>query len=135
MPPPLRAQIRESFARTYHNLLRLRTREDFRVVAAGDDEVEGTKVEEVQVQFDDQTLRVGIDPASGHILRLIFRGTDNTGTPGEITTIHRDFRTVDGLLVPHELELTFEGAPMMTIKVTTVQVNPTITDDLWAMPE
>lgn len=135
MPPPLRAQIRESFTRAYHNLLRQRSRDDFEAIAAGDDEVDGTKVEEVQVQLDDQTLRLGIDPASGRVLRLIFRGTDNTGTPGEITTVHRDFRTVDGLLVPHESELTFEGAPMMSIKVKAVEVNPTIADDLWAMPE
>lgn len=135
MPPPLRSQIRESFARAYHNLLRQRVRDDFEALAAGSDEVDGTKVEEVQVRIDDQTLRLGIDPETGHVLRLVFRGTDNAGTPGEVTTLHRDFRTVDGLLIPHESELTFEGAPMMSIKVKAVAVDPDLTDDLWAMPE
>lgn len=135
MPAPQKEQAQKGLVRAYHNLLRQRTRDDFVAAAVGPAEVDGTAVEAVQVEIAGQVLTLGIDPASGYILSLAYRGTNNAGAPGEVRQVNRDFRMVDGLLVAHQAELTFEGEPLMTINIKQVEINPQVAEDAFTRTE
>lgn len=133
MPAAMSDQVKKSLKRTYLNLLRQRG--EFVATALGAGEVGGTAVENVQVEVGDDVIRLGIEPSTGHILSMTYRGTDNGGTPGEIVQINSDFQPVEGLTLPHRSELTFEGDPMMTINLSTVTIDPDLSDDLFNRPE
>jgi hypothetical protein len=53
-----------------------------------------------------------------------------------VSTVYRDFRPVDGLMVPRELETAVEGAPgSEKILVEGVTLNPRLADARFARPE
>jgi len=59
---------------------------------------------------------------------------DIQGAPTQITTHFEDYKEVGGLVMPHTIEVT---NPMFsqTITFTSIEVNPTIDDAVFVMPE
>jgi hypothetical protein len=52
-----------------------------------------------------------------------------------VYTYFRDYRSVDGLMIPHVLETTVEGVPgSEKIRVDRVVLNPTLPDDRFIQP-
>lgn len=135
MPSAMRKQAAQGLLRDYFNLLRQRHNTDFEAVAAGRAEVDGVELEQVQVKIGEDVIRLGIDGTNGRILTMTYHGTNNAGAPGEVRQVYSDFRTIEGLLVPHSVVISFEGDPMMTTQVVGFDTNPEIAQDIWPRPE
>ena len=55
-------------------------------------------------------LTLGVDPSTGRVLTLAYRGRGPGGVFGEIVESFSDFRTVEGLSLPFKVTGTFNGA-------------------------
>src|SRR5262249_5016046 len=103
--------LRHQSELTLFEILRARTRKDFKAAFAGTDTVEGTTVDQVAVSFDGLNLRLGIDPASGRVSSLAYQGRGAKGLWGEIVRTYSDYRTIDGITIPFKTKGMFNGQP------------------------
>lgn len=101
--------------------------------STGELDVEGGTLDLVELDLDGELVELGIDDA-GRILRLRYRG-DFQGTPGEVVQTFSDFRDVEGLMLPFALDQTFEGQPFLSGRVETLEINPEIPEEAFAVPE
>ena len=81
-----RGQLEKGLRRVAPVLLSLRDSEGFKAVATGAGEVDGTKVEMVHVDYHGDVNTLGIDPATGRILSVAYRGTNHHGSAGRSRT-------------------------------------------------
>jgi YHS domain-containing protein len=116
------------------DVLRARKHADFKAAFTGGD----AAVEQVAVMFDGISLRVGIEPSSGRIVSLAYRGRSrSTGEIGEITRTYSDFRTVDGFTYPFKVSGTFNGQPdpAQSYRIETLTLNAKIDPALFEKPK
>ena len=118
-------------------ILRARRNEGFKVVAVGAGEAGGVTIEEVDVAFCNVRARLGIDPATGRILSLAYRGRGDTGAFGLIVRTFSDFRNVGGLTLPFKTSGTFNGEaePSQTSTVESIVVNGDVSPALFEKPK
>jgi YHS domain-containing protein len=88
---------------TLLSILRARTSEGFTAAAAGG--------EAVEVWFDGVSARLGVEPASGRVVSLTYRGRGPGSEVGEITQTFSDFRAAGGLTLPFKAAGSFNGRP------------------------
>ena len=134
LPEAQRDQLKKTLRRLVPVLLRHRDDESFKAVATGPGEIDGTSVERVHVELAGDASTLCVDPETGRVLSLTYRGTSLTGTPGELEQRFSDFREVDGLILPHALTTTFEGEPMLKSQVDSTEVDVAIADSEFEMP-
>lgn len=121
-----RAAIDKELQREPIILLRARSRADFKAWAVGKVE----QAEQVEIELAGFNTTLGIDPATGHVVRQTYRGRGPGGVVGEIVIHYSDFRAVEGLQLPFKVSATFDGQPhpalSATVEATTVngQVDP-----------
>ncbi len=89
----------------------------------------------VHVGLDGDTNALGIDPETGQILSIAYRGTTFMGAPGEVEQHYSDFREVDGLMLPFASSTTFNGEPMLTGTVESTEVDVEVEDSEFEMPQ
>ncbi len=130
-----RQQLSQAIRRLPPVLLGLRDAAGFSAVATGAGEVDGTNVEMVHVELDGDTNTLGIDPQTGQILSIAYRGTNFMGAPGEVEQHYSDFREVDGLMLPFASSTTFNGEPMLTGTVESTEVDVEVEDSEFEMPQ
>ncbi len=130
-----RGQLSKALRRLPPVLLGLRGSEGFKAVATGAGEVDGTSVEIVHVDLDGETNTLGIDPATGRILSIAYRGTNFMGAPGELVQHFSDFREVDGLSLPFASSTTFNGEPMLKGTVESTEVDVEVDDSEFEKPQ
>lgn len=106
---------RDAFEKTQKltllSILRARKSEGFKAVASG----AASGVESVEVWFDGVSARLGIEPASGRVVSLAYRGRGPGGEIGEITQTFSDFRAAGGLTLPFKADGSFNGRPESTL--------------------
>ncbi len=135
MPDSRRIELTRSFARHPVVLLkRQATSGGFTAVASGNEEVNGKTVEQVQIELSDQTFTLGIDPESGQVLSLTYRGTGILGEPGEVREVYSDFRSVNGLQLPFAEASTLNGQAMMRAALRAVTVNGQVDANDFVLP-
>ncbi len=109
-------------------ILRARNRPDFQALAMGSAEVAGAAIERVAVGFDGTKTILGIDPKTGRVLSLSYRGRGPNAFLGEMERRFSDFRETGGLTLPATVTVSFEGEPVTggggTFKA--IEVNPEI---------
>ena len=130
-----RGQLEKALKRLAPVLLSLRDAEGFKAVATGAGEVDGTAVEKVHVEVHGEANTLGIDPATGRILSIAYRGSNLMGAPGDLEQRYSDFRDVDGLVLPFASVTTFNGEPMLSGVVESNELDVEIEDTLFAKPE
>jgi len=135
LPQSQREQLRATFRRIPMMLLRARDDQGFEAAAAGTGEVDGATVERVRVTVGDQVTTLGIDPETGRVSSLEYRGPNPMGVPGLHRTVFSDFREVDGLVVPHSTVSTFEGEPMAEGTTLSVTFDEPVDPSLFEPPE
>lgn len=136
LPEAQRNQLASSMARSLTVLLRARGAEGFSAVAAGTDTIGETAVELVQVTHGEQTTTLGVDPQTGRVLTVRFRGTNNAGVPGQMQQTYSDFRDVDGgMVLPFASETTFDGEPMARATIEAIALDPEADEALFTQPE
>ncbi len=135
LPEAQRGQLEKSLRRQVPVLLGRRDSESFKAVATGAGEVGGTGVEMVQVELSGDTNTLGIDPETGRVLSIIYRGTNFMGAPGKLEEHFSDFREVDGLILPFASSTTFNGEPMLSGSVQSTEVDVTIEKSVFEKPQ
>jgi hypothetical protein len=68
-------------------------------------------VEYVTVAFAGTTTKLGVDPKSGRILSVAYRGRGPKLTLGELQWTFSDFRKVSGVDLPMSATAAFNGEP------------------------
>lgn len=92
----------------------------------GEDEVGGKRVRLVQVSSGSVRSVLGIDPETGHIRSMSYRGTSPAGGPADLVTEFDDYRPVGGLLVAHQRRTRVDGQVVQAVTVTSAEVNPDV---------
>ncbi len=133
MPATQVQEGKRNLVRNAVGLLKARDREDFEAVAAGASDVDGTAVEQVRVEIDGYLITAGIDPATGRVLSLGFRGSV-MGPPGDVLQVFSDFREVDGLTLPFLAVTTVNGNPAMTTTTESMSFDGEYESSLFEMP-
>lgn len=118
MPEDNRAAIYTELNHELVVLLRARIRSEFKSWSTGNDTVEVTAVERVDVELPDFTTTLSIDPATGRVLSQTYRGRALGGVFGEIVIKYSDFRTVEGLSLPFKTTATLGGQPVPALSTT-----------------
>lgn len=115
-------------------LLRLRKSDGFEAVHTGEDEVDSVAIELVNVRVERDSMTLGIDPDSGHIRSLGYRG-NIMGAPGDVRQVLSDFREVDGLLLPFVSSTTLNGNPALEVRGESFVLDGAIDPALFEMPD
>ena len=107
-----RDDIRRQSELTPLEILRARTRADFKVAYVGTEKIQNATVEQIEISYDGLNLKLGIDATNGQIVNLTYRGRNRSnGELGEIVKTFADFRNVDGLTLPFKTTGIFNGQP------------------------
>jgi zinc protease len=131
MPASMREQADEQLTRVPLLLLRRRAEAGFEAVAAGEGKSGDATTALVTVTFKGKTTTLGLDPQSGHIVTVSFRGPGPDGVPGDIVHTFSDFRAEGGLTLPHKQTTTINGQPSASGTVTTATINQPVDEALW----
>ena len=134
LPASMRADLEKSARRSVFSLLRARNDPDFVAVAAGKDSLDDSSLSLVQVQTNGEAITLGIDDDTGLVRTMAYRG-NNGGVPGDLFQVLRDFRPIDGVAVAHNVEVTFNGEPMIKTNLSAAEIDPTVDDQAFAKPE
>jgi YHS domain-containing protein len=118
-------------------LLRARREAGFVAASAGAGRAGGASVELVDVSFDGRSARLGIDPSTGRVLSLTWRGRGQGGEFGEVVQTFSDFRPVGGLTLPFKTAATFNGEadPARTVTVEEIVLNAEVAPALFDRPK
>lgn len=115
----------------------LRARRDAEFAAVGAVKVGDATVEQVDAAVGRVRVRLGIDPATGRILTLAYRGRGAGGAYGQIVRTFSDFRAVGGLTLPFKTNGVFDGEadPTQTSTAESIIVNADVAPALFERPK
>ena len=81
--------------------------------------------------FKNRTTTLGIDPKTGRILTVAFRGAGPDGTPGDVLQTFSDFRPASGLTLPFAQTSSLNGEVNVQATVSTVTINGPVDEAVW----
>lgn len=118
-------------------ILRARRDPAFNAVVAGAGKAAEIEVEQVEVSGGGVSATLGIEPKTGRILSLTYRGRGDGGAYGKIVRTFSDFRAVGGLTLPFKIVGTFNGEsePSQTSTVESIVVNGELPLSLFEKPK
>lgn len=118
-------------------LLRARAKSGFKAWATGNEKVDDTSVERLEVELPGFTTVLGIDPATGRVLSQTYRGRGPGGVVGEIAINYSDFKSVEGVSLPFKVNATFDGQPFpaLTATVEAATINGEIDANSFKKPK
>jgi hypothetical protein len=79
-----------------------------------------------------------IDKDTGYLVKQTFKQKNEDGSESEYNMLFSNFKTVDGRIVPFEMEtsVTYMGQVYKTpVKIVSVEFNKEMSDDLFKKPE
>lgn len=117
-------------------LLKVRTVPGFQVATAGKSKVDDTEVELLTVWVEGATTILGVDPNTGHILQVTYRGRLGAGGIGDVVLKYGDFRKVNDLTLPFSVHRTFNNKVVAEPRydVESIVLNPDVDSGLFALP-
>ncbi len=110
VPEGLHEELRAELLHRRTIILRMRNEASLRHLGAT--RIAGQTVGLVEVNIRDVITTLGIDPESGAIRLLRYEATSFDGRTGEVDIAFRDFRMVNGMLLPLYCKATFDGRPL-----------------------
>ena len=133
--PSVRAHMVLEFYRHPIHLLKAWQAGDATAVHLGAGTVGDTAVERVAVGVKGATSTLSIDPKSGHVLRIAFRGRTAVGIT-DVEKDYSDFKPENGLTVPHAVSTRIDGQPAAntTVTVEAIRVNERIDQAVFEKP-
>jgi len=129
----LAAQLRQ----TIIDVLIARNDSTFSAALAGDGSAGKTPVKIVEVLYRGSYFKLGIDPVEGKVLTLTTTGRDeSTGEVGNLVRTFSDFRAVDGVILPFNVESTLDGTrqPAGSMTIDSIVFNPPLDDATFRKP-
>jgi zinc protease len=131
MPASMRQQTEDQIAHVPLLLLRHRAEPGFEAAVTGEGKAGDTATTLVAVTFKNRTTTLGIDPQTGRILTVAFRGAGPDGTPGDILQTFSDFRPASGLTMPFAQTSSLNGETNVQSTATAVTINAPVDEALW----
>ena len=131
MPASMREQAENQLAHVPMLLLRQRTQPGFEAVAAGEGKSGDTATALLAITFKGRTSTLGIDPQTGRVLTVSFRGSGPDGVPADTVQTFSDFRPTGGLTLPFAQSTSLNGEAYATSTVSAVTVNAAVDEALW----
>ena len=131
MPASMRQQTEDQLAHAPILLLRHRAEPGFEAVASGEGKAGDTVTTLVTVTFKSRTTTLGIDPKTGRILTIAFRGAGPDGAPGDVLQTFSDFRPASGLTLPFAQTSSLNGEPTVQATASAVTINGPVDDAVW----
>ncbi len=137
MLPTTRAEREKEIKLKLLSTLRARTNAGFKASAAEPKKLGEIMIEQVAVEFDGFIVTLGIEPTSGRLLSLAYRGRGPNYDFGEIVQAFSDFRTVEGVTLPFKISGTFNGQPEPTQSwvIESIKVNEKIDPAMFERPK
>ncbi len=131
-----RAAFEKQFKLSLLPVLRARRGEGFEAAATGAGRAGETSVEQVAVRFDGLSLTLGVDPSTGRVHSLAYRGRGPGGVFGDIVQTFSDFRTVEGLTLPFKTSGTFNGEaePTLSSSIESLVINGEVPPSVFEKP-
>jgi hypothetical protein len=128
-----RASLEQDFGRNPVAVLRARRARPFTPLAAGRATVDGVAVENLRTVNGPIDVVLALD-ASGRIRAATYRDRNNDGEFGQVVVTYADFRSVDGMMLPHATTATFNGQPYpgLTATLDTIAINTRLEPSLFA---
>ncbi|HEY8549646.1 MAG TPA: pitrilysin family protein [Vicinamibacterales bacterium] len=130
LPASMRDRLRRELAHTPLVLLRHRNEPGFTATAAGTAKAGETVTELLRIDYEGSTVTLGIEPATGRILSVSYRGTGPAGEPADVVQTFSDFREVNGLTVPFVMTSTVNGEPGSSSTTASVAINQPVDPSL-----
>lgn len=139
--PMADTQVRAAQRELNHNflaVLKAGVRPDFAAVALPPGKLGADVVDRIAVSFNGTTLTLGLDPKTGRVRSLAFRGRGgDRGFLGTIERTYVEYDTIGGVPVPKSWQTTYDGTtqgdgPTVLTKVALNEDLPARTFDLTA---
>jgi predicted Zn-dependent peptidase len=108
---------------------------ELETVAAGSDEMDGTACELLSVSFRGKESRLCVDQ-EGKVLFQRYQGKHPfQGNPGVMEVRFSEYKELDGRLIPHKREISFEGEELVTENLESIEINPDLSPALFELPD
>jgi hypothetical protein len=134
MPASMKERVVKEIARTPLMLLRQRNAAGFKATATGAGKSGDSPVEQVLVDAGGDPVTLGIDPKTGRVLSVSYRGSGPTGAPADVVQTFSDFRDVNGVTLPFKMSSTFNGEPGASSAATSIRLNEPVDASVFAPP-
>lgn len=128
---------REYLLRELHRhpvaLMRARQQPDFIALAAGQGKVGEQAVDLLKVAVAGATSTLSLEPQTGRVLAITYRGRPGIGAIGAIEKFYSDFKSIDGLTLPHTVRTTWDGKtiPNQSGTYSAVRVSVALDEDFF----
>jgi outer membrane lipoprotein-sorting protein len=105
------------------------------VELVGKETVAGTAVHHLKLtKKDGQVEHYYISVDSGLEVKRAAE-VDMGGTKRRLESELSDYKSVDGMMVPHAMKQSIDGAPVMSMRIDKIEFNPPLDDALFRMPK
>ena len=134
LPGPMVEEQLKDLGRDLLVLMGNRDNPELEALAAGTDSVDGVSCDVVAVSFGGSESRLCVAD-DGTVLRQTYQGKHPMQqTPGMIEVLFSEYSDVSGHLIAHKQVMTFEGQPLATVTVNSIELNPEIDETIFDMP-
>jgi len=131
----VRREFIKSFRRNPLVLLKARNEPGFRAIALGRAKVDEHEVELLAISLNGATSTLGIDPTTGRVLSVYYRGRAPSAI-GDVLRTYSDFRDVNGIIVPFTVATSYNAVPAGEPRpFAAVTVNPKLDARLFTTPD
>jgi outer membrane lipoprotein-sorting protein len=111
----------------------------YKVTYEGEEDVDGAMAYKLKLITDKNDVIIFfIDKDSGYLVKQTFKQKNEDGSESEYNMLFSNFKTVDGRVVPFEMEsiVTYMGQVYKTpVKIISIEFNKEMSDDLFKKPE
>jgi hypothetical protein len=131
MPASMRQRAEDQLAHVPLLLLRQRSQPGFEAVAAGEGKTGDTATSLLAITYKGRTSNLAIDPQTGRVLSVSFKGAGPDGVPGDMVNTFGDFRSAGGLTLPHKQTTSLNGETNATATLAKVAINGPVDETAW----
>jgi zinc protease len=131
MPASMRQQAEDQLAHVPMMLLRQRAQPGFEAVAAGEGKSGAAATALLTITYKGRTSTLGLDPQSGRVLSVAFKGAGPDGVPGDMVQNFDDFRPVSGLTLPHKQSTMLNGEMNANGTIAKISINMPVDEAVW----
>ena len=135
MPGSLKDNYRKQMASDMHYLLQNFEKAEYQVQYLKDEAIEGKPMSVVFIRYApaNYSFRYYIDSKSGLFARKVAKGNTQSG-PADIEENYSDYRSVNGVQIPHKTEATAGGKKVSELTIVSATVNAGVKDDVFKKP-
>jgi hypothetical protein len=134
LPGPMREELLRQIRRTALFLAQKIDDPNLLVKATGEEKVGETPTRILEIAYADIAVRWYVDPASGRIRRTAHEATSPTGKKVNVVSDFSDFKTADGINLPHHIDVATDGSPDQVVVLEEVAINPGFDPKIFVRP-